>query len=337
MRFESYTWLPALWVLPLLVAASVYALLRSRALLCRFIDTGLLESMAGSRSSFRRAAKWLLILGALAGVILALARPQCNPQPQEVRKRGRDVVFLIDVSRSMLAEDLAPNRLERAKLWVRDTLKVIRSDRVAVVAFAGTAVVKCPLTHDYGFARMALDDLSPSSVSRGGTLIGDALRLTLSEVFDTKEASFKDIILITDGEDQESFPVEAAKVAGEAGVRIIAIGIGDEFQGKPIPITDSRGRKMFLTFDGQQVLSRLDGQTLREMASASNGGSYLPVGTGTIELDRMYERLVSQADQRELNAAEAIRFDEKFQIFLAFAIGLLCVEMLIGERRKTTH
>lgn len=333
MRFESYEWLSALWVLPVLAGAIIFALVRGRALLQRFVESDLLASMAGSRSPGRRAFKWLLALIGLGFAIVALARPQWNPQPQEIQKRGRDVVFLIDVSRSMLAEDLAPNRLERAKLWVRDTLKIMRGDRVAIVAFAGTAVVKCPLTFDYGFARMALDDLSPASVSRGGTLIGDALRLTLSEVFDTDEASFKDVILITDGEDQESFPVEAAKAAGDAGVRIIAVGIGDETQGKPIPITDGNGRQTFLTYNGERVLSRLDGQTLREMATASNGGSYLPVGTGTIELDRMYERLVRQAEQRELSTTEAVQFEEKFQIFLAVAIGLLFLELAISERK----
>lgn len=334
MRFESYEWLSALWALPVLGAIVVFALVRGRTLLQRFVEHGLLPSMAGSRSSARRVVKWSIALSGLGFAIVALARPQWNPQPQEIQQRGRDVVFLIDVSRSMLAEDLAPNRLERAKLWVRDTLKVMRGDRVAIVPFAGTAVVKCPLTHDYGFARMALDDLSPSSVARGGTLIGDAVRLTLSEVFDTQEASFKDIILITDGEDQESFPVDAAKAAGDAGVRIIAVGIGDETQGKPIPITDARGRQTFLTFNGEQVLSRLDGQTLREMATASNGGSYLPVGTGTIELDRMYEKLVRQAEQRELASAEAVQYEEKFQIFLALAVGLLLLELLIKERRN---
>lgn len=333
MRFESYEWLSALWALPLLGAIVVMALVRGRALLQRFVELDLLPAMAASRSGARRGIKWFLALLGLGFVMVALARPQWNPQPQEIQKRGRDVVFLVDVSRSMLAEDLAPNRLERAKLWIRDTLKIMRGDRVAIVAFAGTAVVKCPLTFDYGFARMALDDLSPASVSRGGTLIGDAIRLTLSEVFDTDEASYKDIILITDGEDQESFPVEAAKAAGEAGVRIISVGIGDETEGKPIPITDSRGRQTFLSYNGEQVLSRLDGQTLREMATASNGGSYLPVGTGTIELDRMYERLVRQAEQRDLETAEAVRFEEKFQIFLAVAIGLLLFEMLISERR----
>ncbi len=334
MRFEAYEWFGALWTLPVLAALVVYALVRGYRQLEALVESPLLAHMAASRSAPRRVLKAVIVLIALSAAMIALARPQWNPQPQEVQKRGRDVVFLIDVSRSMLAEDLAPNRLARAKLWVRDTLKVMRGDRVAIVPFAGSSVVKSPLTHDYGFARMALDDLSPASVSRGGTLIGDAIRHVMNEVFDRQDPSFKDIILITDGEDHQSLPVEAAKVAGEAGVRIIAVGIGDEVEGKPIPITDASGRKTFMMHEGQRVLSKLDGQALRDMAAASNGGVYFPVATGTIELDRMYERLVRQAEQREMETLEATRYEEKFQIFLVIAVSLLFMEMLISEKRR---
>jgi len=336
VRFESYQWFAALWAIPPLAALALFALLRARAALERFIHPGLLAKMAPSRSHSRRLIRATLTLAALTLVVIALARPQWNPTPREVKRRGRDVAFVIDVSRSMLAEDLAPSRLERAKLWVRDTLRVIQGDRVAIVAFAGTAVVKCPLTNDYGFARLALDDLSPDSVARGGTLIGDALRLTLSEAFDTTQATFKDIILITDGEDHESFPVEAARAAGQAGVRIIAVGIGDENEGKPIPITDENGQTAFLTYNGQRVLTRLDGATLRDMASASSAGVYLPVATGTIELDKVYEKLVKQAPQRDYDAAEAVLYEEKYQVFLAPAIALLFAQMLIADRKRAT-
>lgn len=334
MRFESYEWLLALWALPALVALLALAMIRAAGRLRRFIEEPLLARIAPGRSVARRDVKTILALAAVGFAIIGLARPQWNPTPREVQKRGRDVVFLIDVSRSMLAEDLAPNRLERAKLWVLDTLKVVRGDRVAIVPFAGTAVVKCPLTHDYGFAAMATQDLSTDSVTRGGTLIGDAVRVALSEVVDTQEASYKDIILITDGEDHESLPIEAARAAGEAGVRIIAIGIGDETEGRPIPVTGPGGRLTYLSYNGERVLSRLDAPTLREMARASNGGAYFNVSTGTIQLDEVYGQLVRQAEQRELASAETVQYQEKFQIFLAVALGLFFVEMLVSEGRK---
>ena len=159
-----------------------------------------------SVSEVRRYWKLGLLLFSFVFLILACTRPGWNPSPKSIQRKGRDVVFLLDVSKSMLAEDLAPNRLQRAKLAILDCIERLQGDRVAVVAFAGTAVVKCPLTLDYGYFRMMLESVTTDSVSRGGTLIGDALRKTLEDVFDDQERQFKDIILITDGEDHDSFP-----------------------------------------------------------------------------------------------------------------------------------
>lgn len=336
MHLGDDRFLVALWVLPAVAVVMGYSLYRRSVLLRRLADAKLLPELAASASRVRPVFKSILLLGALGAIALGLARPQWNATPQEVRRLGRDVCFVIDVSRSMLAEDLAPSRLERTKMWVRDALAGVRGDRVAIVAFAGSAVVKCPLTHDYGFARMALENLGPDSVNRGGTLIGDAIRLATREVFDTDEASHKDIILITDGEDMDSFPVEAARAAGEAGIRIIAIGIGDENVGTRIPITDEYGRPSFVTHEGKPVLSRLDAKTLREMALASQGGQYLNVSTGTIELDKVYEQLIRQAQQREMATTETVRYEEKFQIFLGLALSLVFMEGLISGRKRTT-
>jgi len=323
-----------LWAVPALALLAVMGIVRSRALFARFAERVVWNSIAGEISLTRRVVKWALSLAALALVVIALAQPQWNPKPREIRRLGRDVCFVIDVSRSMLAEDLAPNRLERAKLWVRDVMRQVKGDRIAIVAFAGNAIVTCPLTHDYGYAMTALEEVSPASVSRGGTLIGDAVRIAANQVFDPKEASFKDVILITDGEDHESFPVEAAKAAGEQGVRIIAIGIGDENEGRPIPFTDDSGRRRYVEYQGQRVMSKLDADTLREMARVSNGGVYFNVATGDIELDRVYKDLITSAEQREFSSDSAVQYEEKFQIFLGLALGLLVTERLISEKRR---
>ncbi len=335
MKFETYEWLAGLWLVPVLAAVAAYAVVRRRAMLRRFVDSGLAPLMSRHVSPARQGIKGGLLVLAVGLTVFALARPQWGATPQEIRRKGRDVCFIIDVSRSMLAEDLAPNRLERTKLWVQDVLNSAQGDRVAVMAFAGVPSVKCPLTHDYGFATMALRDLSPASVPRGGTLIGDAVRMALTEVFDEKDTSFKDIILITDGEDQESFPVEAAKAAGQKGVRIIAVGIGDENVGRPIPITDpNTGQRRLLAYQGQTVLSKLDGPTMRQIADATPGGRYFNVATGTIELDNVYATLVRQAEQRELETRDAVRLEERFQIFLGLALVLVMIERLISERKR---
>jgi Ca-activated chloride channel family protein len=234
----------------------------------------------------------------------------------------------------MLAEDLAPNRLERAKLAIADAVERLQGDRVGLVAFAGTAAVKCPLTHDYGFFRMMLEDVSVGSISRGGTMIGDAIRKTLDEVFDDQEKQFKDLILITDGEDHDSFPVQAAEAAGERGVRILAIGLGDENEGRRIPITDANGRKTFLKYQGREVWSRLDADTLRKMVNATPGGKYLNVSTGTLDLGDVYQKLIASAEKKELESKTIKRYEEKYQIFLSIGLILLCLEIMVSERKR---
>jgi len=323
-----------LWVMPVLVGLYLYAVHRRRRALERFAETDLLKQINVNTSGSRRLWKAGAVIAAFALVVVALTRPGWNPKPKRLQRRGRDVVFLLDVSKSMLAEDLKPNRLEHAKLAIGDCIGRLQGDRVGLVAFAGTAAVKCPLTLDYGFFRMMLDDLHPGAIARGGTMIGDAVRKTLDEVFDDQEKQYKDIILITDGEDHDSFPVEAAEEAGRRGVRIIAVGLGDEEQGKRIPISDADGRKTFLTDrQGREVWTKLEADTLRKMVNVTPGGKYFNVATGTIDLGDVYEKLIASAEKREVEAKTVKRYEEKFQIFIALAFVLLCVEAVVGDRK----
>lgn len=332
IKFHNLSILLLMWLAPLFLVVHWYGQYRRKQALERFAEQKLLEVISRSVSNSRRLFKALLQVVVLVFLVLSLARPAWNPVPKKLERRGRDVVFALDVSRSMLAEDLKPSRLERAKLAVKDVIAGLEGDRVGLVIFAGTAVIKCPLTLDYGFFRMMLEDVSPESVSRGGTLIGDAVRKVVDEVFIDKQKEFKDIILITDGEDHDSFPVEAAADAGKAGVRIIAVGIGDENQGKRIPVTNAAGEKEFLKYQGQEVWSRLDADSLRKMVNATPGGSYLNVATGTIDLGEVYRELVLTAERKALESVTVKRYEEKFQIFLLIAFILLCFEWLLNDR-----
>ena len=176
MRLMDPVWLMGLWGLAALGALVVYGVVARRRALRRFVDSELAPRMAPGWSATRQVVKGMVVVGAVGMVIVALARPSWGEHEEETIQKGRDVCFLIDVSRSMLAQDMAPNRLERAKLWVRDVLRTAEGDRVGIVAFAGDTAIACPLTHDYGFARTALDDVDTDTVARGGTLIGDAVR-----------------------------------------------------------------------------------------------------------------------------------------------------------------
>ena len=336
VRLVHVQMLYVLWALPLLLALYLYAAHRRRQALEAFAEADLLRHINLSASPARRRWKAAALLLGVALVVLALTRPGWNPKPKVLTRRGRDVVFVLDVSRSMLAEDLAPNRLERAKLAIGDCLARLEGDRVALVAFAGSAVVKCPLTLDYGFFRLMLEQTGPDSVSQGGTLIGDALRTILADVFDDQEKQFKDVLLITDGEDHDSFPVRAAEKAGERGVRILAVGLGDEDRGTRIPITGEDGRRSFLTYQGQEVWSKLDARTLKRMVNATPGGKYLNVATGAIDLGDVYATLVASAEKKTLESKTVKRYEERFQIFLALAVVILAADVAVSERKRRT-
>jgi Ca-activated chloride channel homolog len=208
----------ALWLLffvpAVLVPVYLWNFWRKARALKVLASSDMLPKINHTVSVNKQVFKASLLVVAFIGVVLALTEPQWNPQPQQIRRAGRDIAILLDTSRSMLAEDIKPNRLERSKLAIGDLLEVLKGDRISIVTFAGNATVKCPLTQDYAFVRMALADISTESTSRGGTMIGDAIRKATDEVFDKQSREYKDLIVITDGDDHDSFPEEAAKKGG---------------------------------------------------------------------------------------------------------------------------
>jgi len=328
----------ALWLLftvpVVLIPVYVWSFWQKRRALRVLASAEMLRKINVSVSTVRQIFKAVLLLLAFIAVVVALTQPGWNPKPRQIKRRGRDIAILLDTSRSMLAGDIKPSRLGRAKIAIGDLLDVLAGDRIAIITFAGNSTVKCPLTQDYAFARMALGDITTESTSRGGTMIGDAIRKAADEVFDKHTRQYKDIILITDGEDHDSFPVQAAEKAGKEGVRIIAIGLGDEQQGSRIPITGASGEKTFLKYDGQEVWSKLGADMLRRIVYATAGGKYLPVKTGTFDLDKVYEEMIASAQKRVLQSTTMMQYDEKFQIFLALGFLLIICEALISERRK---
>jgi Ca-activated chloride channel family protein len=338
MQFAAPAYLHFLWLVPIALALSGYALMRQRQLLAVFIDLALVPRLAAPVSRTRQWGKALCLAGALGCLVLALAQPQWGTQWQDVPRRGRDLMILLDVSRSMLAEDVAPNRLERAKLDIADLLHAIQQEgghRVGLMAFAGRASLQCPLTLDYAFFLEQLKTLSPDTVGRGGTLIGDAVRQAL-QGFTTLAHNYKDIILITDGEDHDSFPLEAARAAAAQHVSIYTIGIGDAGRGAPIPVQEAEGQSRHVQYQGQQVLSRMHANLLLEMAQLT-GGAYVPAGTRLLALDRLYREFIAPKARRDLDAARRARPVPRYQWFVAAALCLLMLDMLIGECRPATR
>lgn len=330
-RFNEPLVLLLLWGVIALGVIAVFALRRSRR------QRELFSRRAARLAPVDRLRRYVaagLLLASLALMILGLARPSWSSRRVTVQQRGRDIAFVVDVSQSMLAEDMVPNRLERAKLAILDAIPELEGDRVAVVAFAGSTSVVAPLTRDYHFVRWAVESLSPARVPSGGSLVGDAVRVTAEDVFDPLVQRRKDVILLSDGEDQGSYPVEAAAAAGRDGVRIIAVGLGSSGRGTRIPVSDDEDDGRFLTSGGREVRTRLEAATLRSMAEATPNGRYLGVGTGAFDLGGIYRDLILSEEAFAMGEVDIVQYEERFQVFLFAAFLLLLAEIVLPDRRR---
>jgi len=272
---------------------------------------------------------WLIVAG-LALALFAAARPQWGCTTEKVTERSRNVVVAIDVSRSMLAEDARPNRLERAKADVADLIDSLDGDRCALVAFRRTGVVICPLTTDHGYLRGALEQLSPESAPRGETDLGSAIRAAL-DALDPAADDHNAIIMISDGGDLRGEALSNAELAKKRKIPIFTVGIGDPRNGAPIPSADGRGDQKF---QGQTVKVKLDEAALKAIAEASRG-RYVPLATaGTAEttLGAIYRRFLRQVAAKEQNE-EAERAAERYQIFLVPGLVLLLAGVSLSKGR----
>jgi Ca-activated chloride channel family protein len=246
---------------------------------------------------------------------------------EHVAARGVDLFVLLDVSRSMLAEDVTPNRLERAKSDLQDLLQHLEGDRVGLIVFAGAAVVKVPLTTDQGFFRTVLADVDSSSAPRGGSLIGDAIRKALVAMPERRDRD-QVLVLITDGEDHDSFPAEAAQQAAERQVKIIAVGLGDPGEGARIPVRDAHGKLQYVQHDGREIWSRMDERLLKEIALAT-GGAYVPAQTRAYDLGQIYADHLAKLTRGEVQAEKRKRYRERFQVFVCLGLGLVLIDVLL--------
>jgi Ca-activated chloride channel family protein len=276
--------------------------------------------------------KVFLLLVSVFFLILTFARPQFGERLQIMKRRGIDLLIALDTSLSMLAEDIKPNRLERAKHEIANLIERLRGDRVGLLAFAGDSFVQCPLTTDYGAAKMFLDAMDTDMIPEPGTAIGTAIEKAL-EAFVKQERKYKVLLLLTDGEDHVSDPIGSAKKAAEEGVRIYTIGLGTR-KGEPIPIRDARGNVEEYKRDrkGEVVMTKLDEATLQKVALLTDGKYYRST-MGEGELEKIYED-ISKLEKKEFEAKEFTQYEDRFQYFLIFAIVLLSVEALLTDRRK---
>ena len=329
MSFANTWVLHLLWCLPLLVFLLIVKNRLRRRALQRYADPDLRARLAPPASRVRRNLKSALLLCALALLILALAGPRWGSRFQEVTQKGVDIMLLVDVSRSMMVEDIKPNRLKRAGREIVDFLKVVRGDRVGLVAFAGTAFVQCPLTLDYAALEMFIKALQPGLIPVPGTDLGAALDAGLG-AFDFEAQTDKVMLLITDGEDNEKRAQDAAAQAAAKGVKIFVFGMGDP-AGGPIPAGENKGGFQ-KDQAGKLVLSKLDESGLKALAQRSGGG-YVRSVAGDLDLDVLYFEGIKQTTQDQALKSGKIRiFEERFYLFILAALLLLILEGSILER-----
>lgn len=333
IHFDHGNYVHLLWLVPLLGLVAAYGFWRKRLALEAFASANLLGTLMPRVSVARQYVKTALLLLALVFVVLALTGPRWGVFYEEVERKGVDIVIALDVSRSMLAEDIAPNRLERAKLAISDLLEQLDGDRIGLVTFSGAAVKKCPITVNYGSFKLALDEVDTQSAPRGGTLLGDAVRKA-KECFLDKVKDHKAVILISDGEETEvDYPVEAAKAAyDENGVIICTVGIGDVTEGARIPIVEN-GQKSYLKHEGQEVWSKMNPSVMQEMAVVG-GGKYLPAETRDFDLGALYNWIRSKLEVVEFDTKMTERRHARFQWLLAPALLLVMIETLMTDRRR---
>jgi Ca-activated chloride channel family protein len=334
-RFEDPQWMWALTLVPVLAGLAWLSGRRRRRALEQFADSPLLDRLAESVDAVARRWKLVLQLAAVALLAVALARPQFGSRVETVRSVGQDIVIAVDLSESMLAEDVAPNRLGRARLSILRLMDRLDGDRIGLVAFAADAFVQSPLTIDYAAAGMFLGAMEPDLMPIQGTDLGAALRVSL----DALEESARDakvLVLVTDAEDHEAtYDAELARVQ-ELGVQLYVVVVGTG-EGVPIPVYDDQGaRQGFLRDeDGNVVTTRVGEQALEDVARRADASVVRVVSGGTV-LDELVDE-IARGEGEELDALQVTRFEEQFQLFLGLALFLLVVDAVVSDRRRTEH
>ena len=333
MRFGSPEAFWYLLLLPVLFGLFVWSYRRRRMALERFGAQELVDKLTVATSRPRQAVKVGLLLVSFLFIVLALVEPRFGTRLEMVSRRGVDVIVALDTSLSMMAEDMPPNRLLRARLEIESLIDRLEGDRIGLVAFSGQSFVLCPLTLDYGAAKLFLDSIDTELIPTQGTAIAQAVR-TATEAFGSEEQKYKALVLITDGEDHAGEAIEAARQAAEAGVRIFAVGIGTQ-EGELIPVKKD-GRSEFLKDrEGKVVKTRLDEATLVEMAKLTNGG-YVRSQRGRVGLDEVYTQ-ISEMEKRELGSRRLSQYKHRYQWPLAVAVLLVIAESLMSDRRRVSE
>ncbi|WP_298341064.1 VWA domain-containing protein [uncultured Algibacter sp.] len=329
-QLEEKIWFWVLGVIPLIILLfSLLQFWRYR-IQKKFADAPLLKRLSPNRSLFKSVLKVIVLCLAFFCLAIALVNPKIGTKLETVKREGVDIVFAVDVSKSMLAEDIAPNRLEKSKQLVTQIINNLASDRVGIIAYAGKAFPQLPITTDYASAKMFLQSMNTDMLSSQGTAINEAIKLAKT-YFDDEEQTNRVLIIISDGEDHSEQAALVAEEASEEGIRIFTIGVGD-IKGGPIPV---KRNGIVLNYkkdnQGETVITKLNEETLQNIASEANG-AYIN-GKSTKDVVANIREILNAMDKTEFEAKEFADFKDQFQWFLGFGIFFLLIDIFLLERK----
>lgn len=327
-RFGEPLYLYLLIVVPILAAFYFYSNYRRRKRLKEYGDMELLKQLMPEVSKYRPDVKFWLMLAAMVMVIFMLAQPQFGSKMETVKRQGIETVVALDISNSMLAQDVAPSRLEKSKKLISRLVETFNNDKVALIVFAGEAFTQLPITSDYVSAKMFLETISPSLISTQGTDIRAAINLAMKS-FTPNDGVGRAIVLITDGENHEGGAIEAAQEAAKKGIHVFVLGVGSP-DGSPIPVEGSNEFRR--DKDGNVVVTRLNEEMCREIARAGNG-MYVRVDN-TNNAERALNAEVNKLAKADVETQVFTEFDEQFKVLAWLALILLAVEIMILNRRN---
>jgi len=335
-KFQNEFYLYGLLLIPLFVLIWVFIRRGYRKELSKLGEPRLIQRLMPEVSTPKKNWKFALLMGALASMFIALANPQLGSKIEKVQRKGIDMIIAVDISNSMLAEDIKPNRLSRAKRAISKLVDKLQGDRIGIIVFAGQAYTQLPITTDYSAAKMFLSSVNTDYISTQGTSISSAIELgrsTFEEMSEDVQAGKRNraIVIITDGEDQEEGAVEQAKEAAKEGIIVYTIGMGTE-KGGPIPLY--RGGRMIgykKDREGHTVITRLNQVELQKIAAAGNG-IFVRANNSKVGLNKILDE-INRLDKTEIESQTFKDYESHFQIFAFLAILFLVLDLLISERK----
>ncbi|GAL60733.1 MULTISPECIES: vWA domain-containing protein [Algibacter] len=329
-QLEEKIWFWTLAIIPVIIVLFLLLQFWRYRTQKKFADKELLKRLSPNKSLFKSILKVVVLSLAFLCLTIALVNPKVGTKLETVKREGVDIVFAVDVSKSMLAEDIAPNRLEKSKQLVTQIINNLASDRVGIIAYAGKAFPQLPITTDYGSAKMFLNNMNTDMLSSQGTAINEAIKLATT-YFDNEEQTNRVLIIISDGEDHSEDALAYAEQASEQGIKIFTIGVGD-LKGGPIPI---KRNGIVLNYkkdnQGETVITRLNEDTLKKIAEEANG-AYIN-GKNTNDVVEHIREILNGMDKTEFEAKQFADFKDQFQWFLGLGIFLLLIDVFLLERK----